>query len=138
MSQKIPCAIFRWIEYELYNLEEHKEELKRLKEEILLHSPDRLGGGGKANTISDQTGNKAVKLAANPRIENLKNKIKVIEEVLKRRPVFREIYEYKYRRCCTIKECCKTIGIDGEKIFKILREALIIQIAQGLGEHWKK
>lgn len=61
MSKKIPCAIFRWIEYELYNLEWHKEELKRLKEEILLKSPDKLSGG-KSNVISDQTGQKAVKL----------------------------------------------------------------------------
>ena len=135
MSRKIPGAVFRWIEFELYSFEKHQEELQLLKEEILLQSPDRLSGG-RTGTISDQTGNKAVKLAANPRIDNLENKISVIGEVLKRNEIFKEIYKYKYQQNCSMEECYKKFG--GKRIFKFLREMLILQVAQGLGEFQRK
>jgi len=131
MSQKIPCAIFRWIEYELYNLEWHKEELKRLKEEILLKSPDKLSGG-KSNVISDQTGQKAVKLVDHIRIVTLERKIKAIEYSL-RRPIFKELYEWKYRRCCPWQEVCERMNVAQATFYRI-RRALIIDIARRLGE----
>lgn len=131
MSQKIPCAIFRWIEYELYNLEWHKEELKRLKEEILLKSPDKLSGG-KSNVISDQTGQKAVKLVDHIRIVTLERKIKAIEYSL-RRPIFKELYEWKYRRCCPWQEVCEKMNVAQATFYRI-RRALIIDIARKLGE----
>lgn len=128
---KIPSATFRWIEYELYNLEEHKKELELLKEEILLHSPDRFGGNV-SGVISDQTGNKVVRLMSDPRINNLENKIRVIEGAL-RRKVFRDIYELKYKQGLSIEECCKRMGIE-KGVFKLLREILICKIAKNLGE----
>lgn len=131
MSQKIPCAIFRWIEYELYNLEWHKEELKRLKEEILLKSPDKLSGG-KSNVISDQTGQKAVKLVDHIGIVTLERKIKAIEYSL-RRPIFKELYEWKYRRCCPWQEVCEKMNVAQATFYRI-RRALIIDIARKLGE----
>lgn len=131
MSQKIPCAIFRWIEYELYNLEWHKEELKRLKEEILLKSPDKLSGG-KSNVISDQTGQKAVKLVDHIGIVTLERKIKAIEYSL-RRPIFKELYEWKYRRCCPWQEVCERMNVAQATFYRI-RRALIIDIARKLGE----
>jgi len=135
MSRKIPGAVFRWIEYELYSFEKHQEELNLLKEEILLQSPDKLGGR-RIGIIADQTGNKAIKLVFNPRIENLENKIRVIDEVLNRNEIFKEIYNYKYKQNCTMEECYKKFG--GKKIFKFLREMLIMQVAQGLGEFQRK
>lgn len=131
MSKKIPCAIFRWIEYELYNLEWHKEELKRLKEEILLKSPDKLSGG-KSNVISDQTGQKAVKLVDHIGIVTLERKIKAIEYSL-RRPIFKELYEWKYRRCCPWQEVCEKMNVAQATFYRI-RRALIIDIARKLGE----
>ncbi len=131
MSQKIPCAIFRWIEYELYNLEWHKEELKRLKEEILLKSPDKLSGG-KSNVISDQTGQKAVELVDHIGIVTLERKIKAIEYSL-RRPIFKELYEWKYRRCCPWQEVCERMNVAQATFYRI-RRALIIDIARKLGE----
>lgn len=128
---KIPSATFRWIEYELYNLEEHKKELELLKEEILLHSPDRFGGNV-SGAISDQTGDKVVRLMSDPRISNLERKIGVIERVL-RREVFRDIYELKYKKGLSVEECCKRMGIE-KGVFKLLREILICQIAKNLGE----
>ncbi len=129
---KIPSATFRWVEYELYNLEKHKKELKLLKEEILLHSPDRFSGGIVSGVISDQTGNKVVRLMSDPRINNLENKIRVIEGVL-RRKVFRDIYELKYKEGYSVEECCKRMGIE-KGVFKLMREILICQIAKNLGE----
>ena len=130
--KKIPCALFRWVEYELYNLEWHQEELKRLKEEILLKSPDRLTGSGKANAISDQTGNKAIKLTSDTRILNLERKISAIEKTL-RRPIFAKIYEYRYRRCCPWQEVVERINVSERTYFR-LRRALISDIARKLGE----
>lgn len=137
-ATKIPCAVFRWIEYELYNLEWHKEELRRLKEEILLKSPDRLSGSGKANAISDQTGQKAVKLTSDMRIINLERKISAVETSLKRQ-MFSEIYEYKYRRCLPWQEVIMEMNVS-ESTFKRIRAALIKDIAIRLGElgHIKK
>ena len=129
---KIPSATFRWVEYELYNLEKHKKELKLLKEEILLHTPDRLGGGNVSGVISDQTGDKVVRLMSDPRINSLENKIRVIEGVL-RRKVFRDIYELKYKEGLSVEECCKRMGIE-KGMFKLLREILICKIAKNLGE----
>jgi len=128
---KIPSATYRWIEYELYNLEKHKKELKLLKEEILLHSPDRFSGRV-SGVISDQTGDKVVRLMSDPRISNLERKIGVIERVL-RRKVFRDIYELKYKKGLSVEECCKRMGIE-KGMFKLLREILICQIAKNLGE----
>ncbi len=128
---KIPSATYRWIEYELYNLEKHKKELKLLKEEILLHSPDRFSGRV-SGVISDQTGDKVVRLMSDPRISNLERKIGVIERVL-RRKVFRDIYELKYKKGLSVEECCKRMGIE-KGVFKLLREILICQIAKNLGE----
>ena len=128
---KIPSATFRWVEYELYNLEKHKKELKLLREEILLHSPDRFSGRV-SGVISDQTGDKVVRLMSDPRISNLERKIGVIERVL-RRKVFRDIYELKYKKGLSVEECCKRMGIE-KGMFKLLREILICQIAKNLGE----
>ena len=129
--KKIPSATYRWVEYELYNLEKHKKELKLLEEEILLHSPDRFGGNV-SGAISDQTGDKVVRLMSDPRISNLERKIGVIERVL-RREVFRDIYELKYKKGLSVEECCKRMGIE-KGVFKLLREILICQIAKNLGE----
>ena len=129
--KKIPSATYRWVEYELYNLEKHKKELKLLEEEILLHSPDRFGGNV-SGAISDQTGDKVVRLMSDPRISNLERKIGVIERVL-RREVFRDIYELKYKKGLSVEECCKRMGIE-KGMFKLLREILICQIAKNLGE----
>ncbi len=129
--KKIPSATYRWVEYELYNLEKHKKELKLLKEEILLHSPDRFSGNV-SGVISDQTGDKVVRLMSDPRINNLERKISVIERVL-RRKVFRDIYELKYKEGFSVEECCKRMGIE-KGVFKFLREALICKIAKNLGE----
>ena len=128
---KIPSAVYRWVEYELYNLENSKKELTLLKEEILAHSPDRFGGGV-SGVISDQTGDKVVRLMSDPRISNLERKIGVIERVL-RRKVFRDIYELKYKKGLSVEECCKRMGIE-KGMFKLLREILICQIAKNLGE----
>ncbi len=130
--KKIPSATYRWVEYELYNLEKHKKELKLLKEEILLHSPDRFSGNV-SGVISDQTGDKIVRLMSDPRISNLERKISVIERVLRRKKVFMDIYELKYKEGLSVEECCKRMGIE-KGIFKFLREALICQIAKNLGE----
>lgn len=131
MSQKIPCAIFRWVEYELYNLEWHKEELRRLKEEILLKSPDKLSGG-KSNVISDQTGQKAVKLVDHIGIVTLERKIKAIEYSL-RNSMFKELYEWKYRQQCPWQEVCTKMNVSERTYFRI-RSALIRDIARRLGE----
>ncbi len=136
--RKIPSAVYRWVEFELYNLENSKKELALLKEEILAHSPDRFGGGVTSGIISDQTGNKVIKLLTNPRIDNLERKIRVIERVLKRRKVFRDIYKLKYKENLSIEECCKRMGIESKGIFRFLREALISQIARELGENGGK
>lgn len=133
--KKIPSTIYRWIEFELYNLENSKKELKLLKEEILAHSPDRFGGGNVSGIISDQTGNKVIKLMSNPRINNLERKIRAIERVLRRRKVFRDIYKFKYKENLSIDECCKRMGVESKGIFRFLREALISQVAKELGEN---
>ncbi len=133
--KKVPLVTYRWIEYELYNLENSKKELKLLKEEILACFPDRFGGGNVSGIISDQTGNKVIKLMTNPRVNNLERKIKAIERVLKRRKVFRDIYRFKYKENLSIEECCRRMGIESKGIFRFLREALISQIARELGEN---
>lgn len=127
--RKIPCAVFRYIEYELYNLEFHKEEIRRIKEEILLKSPERFQTG-KAG-VSDQTGNKAVRMVSDMRIFHLERNIQAVEASL-RRQIFKEIYEWKYRRCCPWQEVCERMNVSEATYYRI-RRALIADIGRRIG-----
>lgn len=133
---KIPGPIFRWIEYELYSLDWHKEELAQLKDEILQSSPDHFSRVIGAGHISDQTGDKVTKLMSNPRIKNLERKIGIIERVISL-PKFRLIYEYKYLRGYEVSVTCKSMNIEMGKYYRLRRE-LIRKIAEGLGEVGKE
>jgi RinA family phage transcriptional activator len=118
------------MEHELYNYDWSKEELKRLKEEIILKSPERFVGSNRA--ITDQTGIKVIKLSTNMRIINLERKLSAIEESLKR-PIFAELFEYKYRKCLPWQQVIVKMNIS-ESTYKRIRRNLVKDIAIRLGE----
>lgn len=129
-SNRLPTPLFRWMEHELYNYDWSKEELKRLKEEIIFKSPERFVGSNRA--ITDQTGIKVIKLSTNMRIINLERKLSAIEESLKR-PIFAELFEYKYRKCLPWQQVIVEMNIS-ESTYKRIRRNLVKDIAIRLGE----
>lgn len=128
--KKIPRPVFRYVEFELYNLGFNKKELERIKEEIIFKSPDHLQGG-KTATIGDQTGNKAVRLVSDMRIFHLERSIEAIEEVL-RNPLFEELYELKYKKQLSWQEIISRMNISKRTYYRI-REGLIADIAKKIG-----
>lgn len=128
--KKIPRPVFRYVEFELYNLGFNKKELNRIKEEIIFKSPDRFQGG-KTTGISDQTGNKAVRLVSDMRIFHLERSIEAIEEALKN-PLFEELYELKYKKQLPWQEVIDRMSISKRTYYRI-REGLIADIAKKIG-----
>ena len=131
-SNRLPAPLFRWMEYELYNYDWNKQELKRLREEIILKFPERFVERAHLRVLTDQTSSKVINLCTNMRIINLERKLSAIEESLKN-PLYAELFEYKYRRCLPWQQVIMEMNIS-ESTYKRIRRSLLRDIAIRLGE----
>ena len=86
---KLRRGTFQHVESELYAYHDTKNEIVRLKNEILHGSPkpyDNIGGS-RSNVPSDPTGKTAVLMMSHRKIEQLEHIVEAIDSVLERLPV---------------------------------------------------
>jgi len=131
---KIPRAVFRYVEHELYNYDLTCSELEQLREEIISTSASPgyivAGAGGEA---SDSTGAKAVKLITNVAIARMVRTLSAIDRALMRlQPYHRKLFELKYRKCKPWQEICMEMHIEERTYFKYRRE-LVVMVALEMG-----
>lgn len=128
---RIDKSIFRYIEHELYNYDETKRELARLKEEVIegthfAEVPAYTGPG-------DPTGNKAVKLASSAFVIHAEKIIKAIDRslaILGDR--HKELFYYKYQKGLPWQEVALEMNISDRTYFRLRRE-LVAMVGQQLG-----
>lgn len=128
---RIDKSIFRYIEHELYNYDETKRELARLKEEIIegthfAEVPAYTGPG-------DPTGNKAVKLASSAFVMHAEKIIGAINRSLAMLGErYKELFYYKYQKGLPWQEVCLEMNISDRTYFRLRRD-LVTTVGQQLG-----
>lgn len=128
---RINKAVFRYIEFELYNYEQTKKDLELERERILESSPCQEVAV--QSDIGDSTANKAIKLTSSTNI--IKNE-RVINSIDKAISILGEkhakLFELKYIDCRPPKEVWLLMGISDVTYYRYRRE-LIATVGQILG-----
>lgn len=124
----IEKALFRKVEYELYNYQTHVKELNELRTEILQAGPDKAELPYlKSNIASDATGKKGVKLAEVAKGEQARW-VEVIHDSLRLLP--RELImlvKYKYFEGMRNERVAMKLHIS-RSLFYEWREDVVIRI----------
>lgn len=130
---KLPRAVFRYIEHELYNYDLTKKELEEIRQEIisLSSSPGFVTVGGTG--ISDDTGRKAVRLITNAAIARMARTLAAIDRALMRlADHHRQLFDLKYQKGLPWQEICMRMHIERSTYFKY-REELVHMVALEMG-----
>jgi len=123
------------VEHELYNYEETKLEIGRLKEEIINTPPTPIHErtGAQKTGVSDPTNRKTEKILSCATIAHMEKTIRVIERALMQLDeIHNEIFELKYRKGRSWQMVIIDMSISQSQYFKKRRE-LVILVARGLG-----
>ena len=128
---RINKAVFRYIEFELYNYEQTKKDLELERERILESSPCQEVAV--QSDLGDATANKAIKLTTSANI--IKNE-RVINSIDKAISIlgdkYKKIFELKYIDDRPPKEVWLMMGVSAETYYRYRRE-LITMVGQVLG-----
>lgn len=128
---RINKAIFRYIEFELYNYEQTKKDLDLEREKILESSPCQEVAV--QSSIGDSTASKAIKLTTSANI--IKNE-RVVNSIDKAISILGEkhakLFELKYIDCRPPKEVWLLMRISDATYYRYRRE-LIATVGQILG-----
>ena len=128
---RIDKSIFRYIEHELYNYDETKRELTRLKEEIIegahfIEAPVHTSPG-------NPTEQKAIKLTTSAHITYLEKVVDAIDRSLNiLGDRHKELFKYKYQKGLPWQEIALEINISDRTYFRLRRE-LVAMVGQQLG-----
>lgn len=138
---KIPRAVFRYIEHELYNYEATKKEIKELRKDIILSSPPReiVAANGDRH-YSDTVKVKAVKLVTSTALARMSRVVTAIERALARlTEEHRRIFELKYCQCLPWQQVCNEMPTSERTYFRLRRElVLMVACELGLAESWQE
>lgn len=131
---KIPRDIFRYVEHELYNFDNTKEEIHAMREDIFHSSPaPSVTPLPSTNRISDTTGKKAVSLVTSRAISHMSRIVNAIEGALSRlNEDHLLVFELKYRQRYPWQRACDEIPMTRTTFFRVRRE-LIFMVAYELG-----
>jgi len=135
---RIPRAIFRYIEHELYNYDLTCSELEQLRQEIISASASPgYVVASEGCGVSDSTGRKAVRLVTNAAIARMTRTLAAIDRALVRlQPHHRKLFELKYRKCKPWQEICMEMYIEERTYFKYRRELVVMAaLEMGLISH---
>lgn len=88
MVSTISREAFRYAERLLFNHQEAKKELERLREETLFEKTphDENIGGGRSNLPSDPVGNAIALLYSRERVRELEESVKIVDEIYQHLP----------------------------------------------------
>jgi len=132
---KINRAVFRYIEHELYNYDNTKEELEALRDTIIEQVPamkedqEKVTGG----ELSKPTERKGVKLLTNKLVVRMSQTVEAIDRALDRLgEEHYAIFELKYRRCKDWKEIIHEAAMS-ERAYFYKRKELVEMVALQMG-----
>ena len=130
---KIPPPVFRFLEHLLYNHDADREKYLLLREEILLGtdtgSEVQVSGGATSNP----TLQRALRLIDSRDLTLLAIRNRAIEDTLRMRQVYREMYDLRYRRGCSWQKVCREMCVS-DRTYRRLRHALVEEVGRRLGE----
>ena len=128
---RIPPAVFRYIEHELYNFDQTRRELEQDKLDII-HQAPQLAVGGRSGP-SDPTASRAVKLVATPSLRQMERVISAVDKALVMlNEDYRMLYELKYRQGLSWQEVCDAMPCSERTYFR-LRSKLVLTVGANLG-----
>lgn len=128
---RINKAVFRYIEFELYNYEQTKKDLELEKERILESSPHQEVSV--QSETGDSTASKAIKLTSSASILKNERTIKSIDKAISiLGDKYKKLFELKYIDCRPAKEVWLLMGVSDVTFYRYRRE-LIAMVGQILG-----
>ena len=134
---KIPDAVFKYIEHELYNLEETKQELKELKNDISSSSIGEMEyndmPSGQSNENYSSTEATALDMITNKAIVRATKTIRDIEAAKQRLNEDKiRLFNLKYNQCKTWQEITRELCISEATYFR-WRKDIIRIVAEKMG-----
>lgn len=128
---RIPPAVFRYIEYELYNYDQTKRELELGREDIIHQTHQQAAGG--SSGPGDPTGSRVVKLMSTPTLVQMERVISAIDTAL--RMLTEEhclVFELRYRQGLNWQAICREMPTSQATYFR-LRRQLVETVGLNLG-----
>lgn len=137
-NMKLPRAVFRYIEHELYNYDNTLNEIQRIRDEIIDALPVRETIPD-AGYISDPTAKKATKLVTNTVLVRMTRTVAAIDKALARlSDNHRALFDLKYRQDLSWQQVCQELPVSERTYFRIRRELVhMVATELGLAESWQ-
>ena len=139
---KLPRAVFRYIEHELYHYDVTKREMEELREEIIYSSPPRevIAVNDDNGYHSDVVGSKTVKLVTNAALVRMSRVVLAIDKALsKLADEHKQLFELKYRQCLPWQQVCAEMPTSERTYFRLRRELVeMVALELGLAETWQE
>lgn len=130
---RLPRAIFRYVEHELYHYDETQKELQELRQEIVSISASPGFVIVNENNVSDSVARKVVKLVTNTAIARMTRTLAAIDKALMRLTEHhRQVFELRYRKHLPWQEICQEMSIDRSTYFRY-RSQLVFMVAVEMG-----
>jgi RinA family phage transcriptional activator len=128
---------FRHIESELYSYEDTKQEIERLRNDIIHASPVTDNPeGGRSNAVGDPTGRVATLLLTHRRLEQLEKIVEAIERVYRALPEEKQILiklkYWKQPQTLTWEGIAQKVHVSRRQVLR-WRDAILYAIAEQLG-----
>ncbi len=128
---RIPPAVFRYIEHELFNYDQTKRELGLRRMDIIHQAHQQVAGG--SSGPSDPTGSRVVKLMSTPTLVQMERVISAIDTAL--RMLTEEhclVFELRYRQGLNWQAICREMPTSQATYFR-LRRQLVETVGLNLG-----
>ena len=118
---------FKYVEREIRQYKDSLQELKRLKNDIILASPVKLEG--KSNSIGNATANKAIQISMDIKIIGLEKVIQAIETAYNRMsPEKKVVMEEYWQERYTATGLASQVGTD-ERTIRRWKQQIVYSVA---------
>ena len=136
---KLPRAVFRYVEHELYNYDTTLAEIEAIREGII-EAPPLRETVPSTGYISDPTARKGTQLVTNTALVRMTRTVAAIDKALARlNDDHRAIFELKYRQGMKWRQVCGEMPTSERTYFRLRRElVLMVACELGLAESWQE
>jgi RinA family phage transcriptional activator len=136
---KLPKAVFRYVEHELYNYDHNLELIKQFQDDVIYAQPTKEVVPN-VGYISDPTSKKAIKLVSSDFLLKMLDRINRINRALQRLgDDHRTIFELKYRQGLKWQQVCEEMPVAERTYFRLRRELVyMVAVELGLVEGWQE
>ena len=137
MSNKIPPAIFKFVEHELYNYEDTKQDLRELKEDIAESGLGNLDYDDFSSTESYPSGSSTetatVDIIQNKVAKRMSNTIRYIDKAIQELDEEKvRLYIKKYRQNKSWQTIVQEMPISQSTFFRYRKE-IVKKVAKKMG-----